>query len=52
MTDLHLSLDVAIGLVLARAAWVAVAELLIKPVVRAIYRRADAAAGGHLPDLP
>lgn len=50
--DLHLSLDVAIGFLLARVAWVAATELLIKPVLLRLYRRADAALNDRLPDLP
>jgi hypothetical protein len=43
--DLHLSLDVAIGLLLARIAWVAATVLL------RLYRRADTALADRLPDI-
>lgn len=52
MADLRLSLDVALGLLLARVAWVAATELLIKPVLLRLYRRADSALSDRLPDLP
>lgn len=52
MADLRLSLDVALGLLLARVAWVALTELLIKPVLLRLYRRADTALNDRLPDLP
>lgn len=52
MTDLHLALDAAIGVVLARAVWAVVSELVFKPLARRLYRRVDAAAGDRLPDLP
>jgi hypothetical protein len=55
MADLHLAIDVAIGWILGRAAWLAVAELLLKPALHRLYRRADASLNGlhdRLPDLP
>jgi hypothetical protein len=38
-------------LLLARLAWLAAAELIVRPLLRLVYRRADAATGGRLPDL-
>lgn len=52
MRDFWLAIDVAIGWFLARAAWLAVVELLIKPALFHVYRRADVAAGDRLPNLP
>lgn len=47
MSDLHLMADV----LLVRLVWLAAAELIVKPVLHQLYRRADAAAGDRLPDL-
>ena len=52
MNDFHLAIDVAIGWLLARAAWVGVTELLIKSAWFRLYRRADAALADRLPNLP
>lgn len=56
MTDAHLSIDVAIGWLLARAAWAAIELGIIRPFATAFgreaYRRADAFAGDRLPNLP
>jgi hypothetical protein len=51
MADVHLALDVAIGWFIGRAAWVAVTELLLKPLLIRFYRRADSALNDRLPDL-
>jgi hypothetical protein len=56
MTDAHLSIDVAIGWLLARAAWAAIEQGIIRPFAAAFgrraYHRADALAGDRLPNLP
>lgn len=52
MNDLHLAIDVAIGWVLARAAWACVTELIIKPLLVRLYRQVDHALADNLPDLP
>ena len=52
MADLHLSIDVAIGTLLARALWAGLDELVMKPLWRRLYRRADEVLADLLPDLP
>lgn len=56
MTDAHLSIDVAIGWLLARAAWAAIEQGILRPFAAAFgreaYRRADAITGDRLPNLP
>lgn len=56
MTDAHLSIDVAVGWLLARSAWAAIEHGIIRPFMAAFgreaYRRADALAGDRLPNLP
>lgn len=52
MNDFHIAIDVAIGWVLARAAWAGVTELIIKPLWIRLYRRVDKALADSLPDLP
>jgi hypothetical protein len=51
MSDLWLAIDVAVGWVLGRAVWLAVAELVVKPLLFHFYRRVDAALSDNLPDL-
>lgn len=56
MTDAHVSIDVAIGWLLARAAWAAIEHGIIRPFAvafgRKAYHCADALTGDRLPDLP
>lgn len=56
MTDAHVSIDVAIGWLLARAAWAAIEHGIIRPFAvafgRRAYNRADALSGDRLPNLP
>jgi hypothetical protein len=52
MADLWLAIDVAVGWILGRALWLIVAELVAKPLMFHLYRRADRALADHLPDLP
>lgn len=47
MSDLRLVLD----LLLARLAWLAAEELVVKPFLRRRYQRVDAALNDRLPDL-
>jgi hypothetical protein len=47
ISDLRLIAD----LLLARLAWVAADELVIKPFLRRKYNRLDQALGDRLPDL-
>ena len=51
MADLHLAIDVTIGWILGRAAWLATSELVLKPILHRLYRRADASLNDRLPDL-
>lgn len=48
MTDLHIIGD----LLAARLVWLILAELIVRPLLRMVYRRADAALDDRLPDLP
>lgn len=54
--DLSTSIDVAAGYLAARLAWLAIEQGILRPFATAFgreaYRRADAATGGRLPDLP
>jgi hypothetical protein len=56
MTDAHLSIDVAVGWLLGRAAWAAVDHGILRPFAAAFgsraYRRIDALTGDRLPNLP
>jgi hypothetical protein len=52
MADLRIAVDVAAGWILGRVVWLAVQELLIKPVLLRLYQRADALLNDRLPDLP
>jgi hypothetical protein len=47
MSDLRLVLD----LLLARLAWLAGEELIVKPFLRRKYDRLDEALGDRLPDI-
>ncbi len=47
MSDLRLVLD----LLLARLAWLAGEELIVKPFLRRKYDRLDQALGDRLPDI-
>lgn len=47
MIDVRVIGDVLV----ARMLWLAIAELIVKPLLHLLYRRADAAAGDRLPDL-
>jgi hypothetical protein len=47
MSDLRVVAD----LLLARLAWLAAEELVVKPFLRRKYERLDEATGGRLPDL-
>ncbi len=50
MPDLHLTADAAVALGL----WLlttGIAELVVKPLWRRLYRRADSALNDRLPDL-
>jgi hypothetical protein len=51
MADLWLAIDVAVGWILGRALWLIVAELVAKPLMFHLYRRADQALADRLPDL-
>ncbi len=51
MADLWLAIDVAVGWILGRALWLIVAELVAKPLMFHLYRRADRALADRLPDL-
>jgi hypothetical protein len=46
--DLHIVGD----LLAARLLWLALAELIAKPLLRLAYHRTDAALGDRLPNLP
>lgn len=48
MTDLHIVDD----LLVARLLWMALADLVVRPLLRMVYRRTDAALDDRLPDLP
>lgn len=47
MSDLHLIFDV----IVARLAWMAAEELIVKPWLKRKYERLDKALGDKLPDI-
>ena len=54
--DARIAADVALGWLLARLVWLVIEQGIVRPFAAALgreaYRRADAATGDRLPDLP